>query len=335
MKILFYNANPVNIDQCEPFEALLVEKGTITKTGTYAELKQALSSESSLVDLKGKPIIPGLTDCHIHLLAYAVSKEKNVNLKDVSSLKELHDKTGHFLSQKDLNPGSWLSGWGWNQDLFPDRKIPDKGDLDIISTEHPIKLTRMCYHICIVNSYALEIAGITAKTPDPEGGKIDRDVKGNPTGILRETAMELIDRVIPPLDDIAEIKDLIRSACADLVRYGFTMVHTDDFGYVKDHKKLLDAYLELDEEGNLPLEIVLQMIIHKPKDLDLYMKLDMKSGKKYNRLSAGPVKILGDGSLGSRTAALKEPYSDDPDTRGIMLFSEETLDKMIKRSFDN
>ena len=335
MKTLFYNVKPITIEKENLFNAFIVEGGVIIETGNFEELKAGLSSADSMVNLEGKTIIPGFTDSHIHLMAYATSKELNVNLKGVKSISVLQDKTDAFTKKKGLSPGRWVSGWGWNHDLFPDRRMPDRHDLDKISDKHPIQLTRMCYHICVVNSRALEAAGINENTPDPEGGKIDRDIHGKPTGILRESAMELIDRVKPPLADICEIKDLIRSACADLISCGFTCVHTDDFGILSDRDLLLKAYTELDEAGELPLDIVLQMIINKPTELDFYIERKLQSGRRFNRLSTGPVKILGDGSLGSRTAALIDPYDDEPETNGFMLFEKETLEEMIASCFEN
>jgi hypothetical protein len=335
MKTLFYNARPLTIEQKNSFNALIVDEGMIIETGSFERLKTGLSSADAMVNLEGKTIIPGFTDSHIHLMAYAVSKELNVNLKGINSIGAMQDKTSAFIKKKALSPGRWVSGWGWNHDLFPDRCMPDRHDLDKISDEHPIQLTRMCYHICVVNSKALITAGINENTPDPDGGRIDRDEHGKPTGILRETAMELIDRVIEPLTDLGEIKDLIRSACADLVACGFTCVHTDDFGILSNRDLLLKAYLELDEAGELPLDLVLQMIINSPSELDFYIERNMQSGRRFNRLSTGPIKILGDGSLGSRTAALKEPYNDGPETSGFMLFEKETLEEMIASCFKN
>jgi predicted amidohydrolase YtcJ len=335
MKTLFYNTKPITTEQENPFNAFIVDAGVIIETGNFEKLKAGLSSADTIINLGGKTVIPGFTDSHIHLMAYAASKELNVNLKDIKSINALRDITDAFIIKKGLSPGRWVNGWGWNHDLFPDRRMPDRFDLDKISDKHPIQLTRMCYHICVVNSIALKAAGINENTPDPEGGKIDRDEHGKPTGILRETAMELIDRVKPPLADICEIKNLIRTACADLISCGFTCVHTDDFGSFSDRELLLKAYTELDEAGELPLDIVLQMIINKPSELDFYIEHNLHSGRRFNRLSTGPVKILGDGSLGSRTAALTEPYNDEPETKGFMLFAKETLEEMVASCFEN
>ena len=338
MKTLFVNANPVLFDDSPAFDAFLVEDGKIVETGMAAKLMKAMNPDGnpeSLVDLKGQPVIPGLVDAHIHLIGYAATKERNVTLKGVSSLEVMQQKIADFIKTKELDEGTWVSGSGWNHDLFPVREIPTKKDLDAVSPHHPMKLLRMCYHICVVNTKALELAGITKDTPDPEGGRIDRDAEGNPTGVLRETAMTLVDKAIPPLVDKEEIKALILSACEDLVSLGFTAVHTDDFGMTGDRQATLDAYMELDQEGKLPLDVVLQMITYEPEDFQFYLDNGLKTGRRFNRLVCGPIKILGDGSLGSRTAALKEPYSDDPNTSGFMLMSEANLDKMIRQAFDN
>ena len=335
MQTLFFNFNPIITGQEKPFDAMLVNDGVIVDVGEKAIIAAGVPADTKMIDLDGHVIIPGLTDCHIHLINYAASKELTVNLKDIPSLQALTLKTGRFMKQKKIKPGDWVEGWGWNHDLFPEVRMPDRQDLDAISKDHPVKLTRMCYHVYAVNTMALELAGITDRTPDPEGGKIDRDEKGRPTGILRETAMDLVDRVIPPLEDKKVIKSLIRSACEDLASFGYTCVHTDDFSATGNRQTLLDAYLELDKAGELPIDIVLQLIINNPEELNFYIEQGLKSGKRFNRLVVGPVKILGDGSVGSRTAALKEPYSDDPSTNGIMLFSQSKLEIMIRKSFES
>lgn len=335
MKTLFYRADPVLFNAEKPFDAFLVHEGMITGTGTFETLKSQLTPGDITVNLGGKPVIPGLSDCHLHLLAYAATKERVVNLKGLASLEEIQDRVASFIREKKIKQGCWVNGSGWNHDLFQERKIPDRHDLDKISAEHPIKLLRMCYHICVVNTKALELAGIDSKAPDPEGGRIDRDAEGNPTGVLREKAMALLDRVIPQIKDKSEIKDLIISSCNDLIRHGFTTVHTDDFGFAGDRQTLLDAYRELDEADRLPLDIILQMIIYEPDDLRFYLDNGLQSGTRFKRLSAGPVKILGDGTLGSRTAALKAPYDDEPATSGFMLMPEQDLDLMIQQAFLN
>lgn len=334
-KTLFHNAHLISFPEMPKGDAFLVSNGMIEKIGFFHELIEETNSKVSTIDLQEKTVVPGLTDSHIHMLAYGATKEQVVNLKEVSSVKELKNEVLNFMDRKKIEPGQWVKGSGWNQDAFPDHKIPDRRDLDAISTEHPIKLLRMCYHICSVNTKALEVAGITKDTVDPEGGRIDRDEYGNPTGVLRETAMELVNHAIPPLVDKEEMKELILSACHDLVRHGFTTVHTDDFGFVGDRQSLLDAYRELNEQGELPLQIVLQMIIFHEKDMDFYIQNNLQSWKPQGQLMPGPIKILGDGSLGSRTAALHDAYSDDEETSGFLLMSEDRLDRMIKKAFEN
>ncbi|SDY87853.1 amidohydrolase [Tindallia californiensis] len=334
-RTMFYNANLSNFTDLSTDNAFITENGMITKIGDSNDLLPLLKDEDIRINLQQKTVIPGFTDSHMHLLAYGSTKEQVVSLKEIPSIDALKKAVTQHIDRKSIPIGDWVNGSGWNQDLFSDRKIPDRQDLDSISRKHPIKLLRMCYHICSVNSKALELAGITKHTPDPEGGKIDRDSHGNPTGVLRETAMELINRVIPPIENKEEMKNLILSACDDLVKHGFTCVHTDDFGFVGDRQALLDAYKELNEAKKLPLQIVLQMIIYKPEDIRFYIDNQLQSWKSMDRLIPGPIKILADGSLGSRTAALYKPYSDDAETSGFMLMSEKRLETMIKLAFEN
>jgi predicted amidohydrolase YtcJ len=335
MAKLFYNARPVLLAGEANFDAFLVEDGLITATGEEKALLKSVDGVCDTVDLGGHPLIYGLTDSHLHLLAYAATLEKVVNLKGVRSLDELQNRVKTFIEQKNVPTGSWVAGSGWNHDQFAERRMPDRHDLDCIAVDKPIKLVRMCFHASVVNTMALQMAGIDKDTPDPPGGAIDRDQHGYPTGLLRETAMDLVDRAIPPISDQAVIKDLILTACDNLVRLGFTTVHVDDFSFNVERRVLFDAYLDLDRQGLLPLDVVLQLIVQNEEELDFYIQKELKSGLRYSRLMIGPIKVLADGSLGSRTAALKEPYSDDPQTAGFLLMPVEKLDRLFARALEN
>ena len=184
------------------------------------------------------------------------------------------------------------------------------------------------------NSLAFAYCGIGRETPGAGVEGIDRDDKGFPTGVLRENAIEAVNRCIPGIEDKELMKQLILRGCILLAGEGITTVHTDDFGHVRDKGSLLEAYMELDMEGRLPIRAVLQFRVTKPRDIDTYRDLGVRPGKTLRRLTFGPVKIIADGSLGARTAALSKPYSDRPGDRGIMIYEKGVLDEMISKAFD-
>lgn len=311
-----------------------VKNGKIVKYGRSEEINN-YEDDYEVIDLKGKYIYPGFTDAHMHLVAYSQKKLYEVALDNVYSRAELVKKVKAFIKEKNIKPGDWVAGAGWNQDQFEDKVFPDRYLLDQISTQHPIHLTRTCYHICVVNSKALDLARIDENTASPDGGKIDQDKDHIPTGILRENAMDLVTSILPGIKDKNKMKELIIKGCKDLAKVGITTVHTDDFPFVEDKKTLWEVFKELANNNELPIRVVLQLRAAKKEDIYNYQKMGLKSWDKINNLVVGPIKVITDGSLGSRTAALEESYEDDQGNKGLMLMSEERLEKLVHESFNH
>ena len=331
---IFINGNFITMDkECPRADYVIVKDGIIKEVGK-GPVTISPQNHGSVVDLDGKTVLPGFTDCHMHLMSLMCKKEREVDLSGVGSIPELKERVRDFIVQKGLKPGEWVVGSGWNNEDFPGGVLPDRAVLDSISSVHPMKLTRACYHLCSVNSLALQLAGIGRETPGAGVEGMDRDDKGYPTGVLRENAIEAVNRCIPGIEDKELMKQLILRGCILLAGEGITTVHTDDFGHVRDKGSLLEAYMELDMEGRLPIRVVLQFRVTKPRDIDAYRDLGVRLGKTLRRLTFGPVKIIADGSLGARTAALSEPYSDCPGDRGIMIYEKGILDEMISKAFD-
>ncbi|BEP28872.1 amidohydrolase [Helicovermis profundi] len=289
----------------------------------------------SLIDLKGKTIYPGFIDSHMHLLSYSQKKLNEISLNGLTSDDQLISKVKVFIKEKNLKKGEWIIGAGWNQDDFKNRKMIDKTVLDKISKDNPIILTRTCYHICAVNTYVLNLANIDKNTKDIDGGKIDRDKFGNPTGILRENAIGLVSEFLPVLSDKNIMKSLIIEGLKDLKKVGITTVYTDDFSYVSNKKKLWDVYRELSLENKLPINVVLQLRAEDERDVKEYKSLGLYSGKEVKNLIIGKIKLIVDGSLGSRTAALNKPYEDDKENKGILLIEKNNIEKIVSSCFAN
>lgn len=288
-----------------------------------------------IIDLEGKFVYPGFTDAHLHLVAYAQKKLNEISLNGCTSIAEMKERIQDFIEKNSIEPDEWILGAGWSQELFKDKKYPNRYDLDMVSGNHPIMLIRNCYHICVVNSKALELSSVDACTETPEGGRIDKDENGIPTGIFRENAMNLITSHIPSVQSKEQLARLILEGCKDLATQGITTVHTDDFSFVEDKRMLWEVYKELDESNELPIRVVLQLRASSLEDIDVYKQMGLQSWIKMHHLTVGPIKIIADGSLGSRTAALEQPYSDDLKNKGIMLNSEKELDDLIRESFKN
>lgn len=320
------NEKSMNVDY------MLVEDSVIREIGNnYSGNKDV----TEVIDLKSKTVVPGFTDSHLHMLSYAEKKERQVDLSGVRSKRELINVTKEYIKEKGIKEGQWVIGVGWNHELFDECEIPDKNVLDEISKEHPIVLIRACYHIGVVNSRSLEIAGITKSLIDVQGGQIDRNESGEPTGVLRENALELVEKMIPGIDDKQTMKDLLVLGLKDAAGVGLTTVCIDDFSYVSNKEALLKAYRELNEEEKLPINIVLQLRAASVEDIYMYKKMGLRSWQREGMITIGPIKIIGDGSLGSCTAALNQPYEGNEDNKGILLLNQKKMDEMVRVCFEN
>ena len=286
-------------------EYLGVSQGKIEAIGGLNDVDCINECADECIDLEGKSVYPGFIDAHLHLIAYAQKKLYEVSLSDCTSREDLAERVRKHIERNDIKPGEWVMGSGWNQELFADKINPDRDLLDGVTTENPIFLIRTCYHNCVVNSKTLEICGIDKNTPSPDGGKIEKDMEGRPTGILRENAMNLVTSHIPAIDSKDKMKALILEGCKDLAACGITTVHADDFSFVEDKRMLWEVYKELAENKLLPIRVILQLRVASLEDIKEYKKMGIKSKMSIGYLRVGPVKIIADGSLGSRTAAME------------------------------
>lgn len=317
-------------------EALAIKDGKIYKTGSNEEIITLKDADTKIIDLEGKAVLPGFNDSHMHLVNYGYSL-RQADLIGTSSIKDLNERISKYISNENIEEGRWVRARGWNHDYFLDgKKFPNRYDLDKVSKLHPIIATRTCGHVAVVNSKALEIMGIKKAYPQIEGGQIDLDEQGEPTGVFRENALTEVYKNIPS-PSVDGIKDMIKSAIYEMNKFGLTSVATDDFQALpgNDYKKILKAYNELKEENKLNIRIYEQCLI---PDIDEYKEFIEKghvTGSGDETLKIGPLKLLLDGSLGARTAALNEPYEDDPDNTGIITSNQEELDKIVKLANEN
>jgi hypothetical protein len=325
---LFYNADNIyTMNRERPvIENVLVEKGVIVDYNVEA------SESYEKIDLKGKTLVPGFIDSHLHTLMYGIELDM-LDLSDTSSIKDLIAKTKKYIKKKDLKKGEWIIGWGWNQDKFENEELPKAKDLDKISTEYPIVLKRECRHLLVANSLALKKADITEATKVVDG-KINLDSDGDPNGILRENAQKLVLKAAPETT-VKDIKNYIVKSGKKFRENGLTFVQSDDLDDSNvSYKKVLQAYYELADSGQLPVRFNLQLRLTTIDQLNEFLS-EHKLGKYNDFLTLGPLKIWADGSLGARTAALRESYTDRDNSFGELLCSKEKMEKMAKIAFEN
>ncbi len=314
---VIYTGAGLNEDKPQIVRAIAVGGGKILAIGNTAEITRLAGHHTHLHDLgTGTFIFPGFNDAHAHL-GEGGQTRLNLDLFGVKSLPDMLSRIQAFAQQSPQ--GHWITGGRWDHTLWPDKVLPTRQDLDKITAGHPAFLARVDGHIAIANSAALAAAGITGKTVPPQGGAIDLDSSGEPTGILRESAQDLVDRVIPP-PTADELRRGAELAIADALSHGVTSVQ--DFS---DWEFFL-ILEEMEKQGELNLRITEWLPFKAPLD-------DLKRMRAHHDpndplLHTGMLKGFMDGSLGSRTAAMKAPFADDPANSGLPQYSQDQLNRM-------
>jgi predicted amidohydrolase YtcJ len=323
--VIFFNAviytgEGFSSDAPQTVQAMAIGGGKVLAVGTTKEVTKLAGPHTRLRDLDSANtstyIFPGFNDAHVHLGSAGQTK-LNIDLTGVKSLDEMLAKVADFA--KDQPPGHWLTGGNWDHTLWANKALPTRQDLDKVTGDHPAFLDRIDGHIAIANSAALKAAGITRSTQPPEGGAIDLDAGGEPTGILRESAQGLVEKVIPPPTP-QERRRGLELAIADALSHGLTSVQ--DFSEWDDFL----TYEEMEREGKLNIRIA-EWIPFK----DSLQQLEQERAHHDAHdpmLHTTMLKGFMDGSLGSRTAAMKEPYSDDPGNTGLPQYDQKQLDAM-------
>lgn len=337
MDLILINGKIYTMDEeRNMFEAIAVKDDIIQKVGKTQEIISLKTDNTIVYDLKGKVVLPGFNDSHMHLLSYGHSL-KRIDLVGTNSIDDISNRIRRAIEEKCIEKGEWINGRGWNQDYFRgEKRFPTRYDLDNISLDHPILIGRACGHVVVVNSKALELLNITKDTPQVNGGHFDLDEKGEPLGIFRENAVGLVYGNLPS-PTIEEIKDMMVDAIRDMNRCGITSVGTDDLGAFSDgdYEKVILAYQELKEENKLKMRIYEQCLIPDIDELQGFIEKGYRTSWGDKFLKIGSLKLLIDGSLGARTAALVEPYSDDTNTKGITTISQKELDAIVDLANSN
>jgi predicted amidohydrolase YtcJ len=300
-------------------EAIAVRGDRIQAVGKTLEIEKLKGPQTQIIDLGGHFVMAGFNDAHLHLDDAGATK-LSVDLTGIKSLDDLRDRVSKKVAESKA--GDWILGAGWDESLWPVRTTPSRWDLDEVSGGHPVFLVRIDGHIAVANTRALQLGSITIASRDPQGGKIDRNENGEPTGILRETAQAAIEAVVPkPSHQLR--RQGIELALADLAEHGVTSAQ--DYS---PNWESFQIYEELEKEGKLTARISEWLPFDEPVE-DLSAKRESHPQSDL-MLHTGMLKGFMDGSLGSHTAAMLEPYADDPSNSGLPRYEAAKLKELTK-----
>lgn len=302
------------------FEALAISHGRVSHLGSNVDLLKIAGIHTEKVDLDDKTVLPGFHDSHIHLLSYGMLLNE-LDLSGIRSIKAIKKRVSRRAS--DVSPDGWILGRGWDDEKLAEHRYPSRDDIDSVSAA-PVFLKRICGHIAVANSVALRKAGIGATTPNPAGGLIDRDFQGKPTGVLKERAIELVEAVIPR--SMETTRNALILASKKLAKLGLTTLHC----IVSDRDEI-EALKDLKRERRI-VQFIHAILPSKLLAQNAAQDAELRADEEGFRI--GGVKLFLDGSLGARTAALKAPYNDAPNSAGILTMSSAEIDKVAARAVE-
>ncbi len=303
-------------------EALLVRDDRVVAVGSNDEIRAVRTGTAQVFELPGRLVMPGLVDAHLHFVGLGLSLQR-LDLRNLPSIQGCRQRVREAVAKR--TPGEWIIGRGWSEQLWREGREPAARDLDDIAPHHPIMLVRHCGHTVWVNSLALAKAHITRDTADAPGTRIERDPRTRePTGLLREYR-KILEEVIPP-PSLAERKRAALLAQVEALRHGITGVHSCET------LQEWEALVELEAEKKLKLRV---HHLLPPEEVEAARSRGIALGTGSERLWFGQVKFFADGSLGSGTALLHEPYTDDPSHAGIACLSQEELRERVELAYRN
>ncbi|NDJ60853.1 MAG: amidohydrolase [Chloroflexi bacterium] len=319
--IIFFNGIIHTMDAARPRASAMVVNSQTGKIELVGRLEQFPTFEpgTQIIDLGGRTMIPGFNDAHVHIWQLGLLLTVQVDAR-AHVAPDLPALINQFRARAaETPPGQWITGRGYNEVTLAEGRHPTRADLDAASTDHPLAVRRTCGHMLVANSRALELAGITAQTPAPPGGVIDRDADGEPTGLIKETAMGLINRVVPPLDD-ETVGHAIREATFHQLRLGITsatdpMIEPDQ----------MRVYRKLDADADLALRVNGLAMRWADGASAPYPLPERYIGEM---LRIDGVKFFADGGLSGATAAIGQPYKGSTD-QGVLRFETDTLRELM------
>jgi predicted amidohydrolase YtcJ len=304
-------------DPAKPWvEAFAVCDERIARTGTSAEIEAMAVPGTRRLELGGRTAVPGFNDSHVHLIDGGTELTE-VDLRNAKSPQEVAKLIADFVRTQPK--GRWILGGFWDHESWPDKTLPTRALIDAVTPDNPVFVQRLDGHMGLANAVALTLAGITRDTPAPEGGAIVRDAAGEPTGILKDNAADLVTRLVPPAT-LDETMAKARAALKHAASVGITTVQDMTASAIE-----LRAYQQLRAQGELPVRIT----SHQNHGIDGLVAAGVTTGFGDDWLRIGGIKLFADGSMGSGTAAFFAPYADDPTTSGLLIQSPAALEKKV------
>ena len=321
-EMILTNARIHTIDPNQPTAtALAIREGKILAVGSDEEIKPLLASDGTAIDMGGRCVIPGLVDSHVHFRWFAIALQE-VNLDGTGSVEEA---LARIEANAKTNANAWVHGRGWEQNAWSNPVFPTAAQLDAIVPDRPALLRHRSGHAAWANSMAMQVCGISAETPDPSGGTIQRDAGGNATGIFLETAIDLIADHLPAHTE-AELVPIFKAAQQYCWEAGLTGIH--DF----DGPQCFKTLQTLHNSGDLGLRFVKNI----PNGMiDHAIAVGMRSGFGNDWIRIGSIKMFADGALGPGTALMIEPYEDEPDNRGMSVLDKEEMMQIAHLAYAN
>ena len=302
-------------------EAVAFLDDKVVALGTTAEIRRTAASSAEVIDLGGRRALPGFIDSHVHFTNggfYLLA----VQLRDAASKEEFAARLG--AKARELPKGEWIQNGEWDHELFRPVELPRRDWVDAVTPDHPVCVNRLDGHMVLANTLALKIAGVTKTTPDPPGGEVVRDpATGEPTGILKDAAMDLVySKIPPPTPD--QTRRAVEAALAEAASKGVTSVH-DVSGEAG-----VEVYQRLLREGRLTTRIYFYIPV---TEVDLAVKMKLQTGFGSDKLRFAGLKGFADGSLGSASALFDEPYADDPKASGLFagqMFPKGIMERRVR-----
>ena len=326
--LIVTNARVYTADEARPLvEAFAVREGKIVFVGSQREADVLKGASTRVIDAGGKTIIPGMVDAHAHFSGLA-QKLRSVDLVGTRSYDEVVARV--VERAKTLPKGTWIEGRGWDQNAWGDTRFPTHEKLTAATPDHPVYLVRVDGHAALVNAAAMRAAALTAASKDPSGGKILKETSGAPTGVLIDRAQGLVGSKIPNVSD-ADMRAALKEAVSVMHRWGLVGMH--DAGASRG---LIDMYEDMAKTGEMDLRLYV-MIGDDSTAINHYFNLGPRSALYGGRVWVRSIKLYADGAMGSRGAALLEPYADDPNNTGLLLSApahiRDVAERALKRGF--
>ncbi len=327
MKTIYINGEVYTVTQgfCEAF---VVQDNQFIYAGTNEEALRHADEASAVIDLENKFVTAGFNDSHMHVLNFGYTLNMANLAAATTSLNDVLECLKTYIQKNHIPEGSWVKGRGWNHDFFSDvHRFPTRYDLDLVSTQHPILITRACGHVLVCNSKAIELLGLTPDMEPVVGGEFEI-VDNELNGVFKENALNLIYSKVPQ-PTVDEIKTMLIKAFHELNTYGITSAQSDDLVVFENYKDILQAFKELDEENKMTIKLYEQSHFTKLDTLKEFLNDGYNTGKGTEYFKIGPLKLMADGSLGARTALMSVPYADDPTRTGVQVFTQDELNEMV------